>query len=97
MSKQISIKDLLYGITINKVSYSVICKLNNITSLIGSPKYVGGGFYCSNNRLNSLAGSPKEVGKVFSCYGNPKLHKAYPDGIDKWIAENVKVGGSILA
>ena len=47
------------------------CNNNNLTSLEGAPKEVGGGFYCSSNNLTSLEGAPKKVGGSFNCYGNP--------------------------
>ena len=65
MSK--SIKDLFYGITINKINGNFDCYRNNLTSLEGSPKSVGGYFYCSNNNLTSLSGSPHSVGGDFLC------------------------------
>lgn len=42
---------------------------DNLTSLEGAPKEVGGEFKCvSCNSLTSLEGAPKEVGDAFSCY-----------------------------
>ena len=43
---------------------------NNLTTLQGSPREVGGHFYCNNNKLTSLQGSPREVGVGFYCYNN---------------------------
>ena len=68
MSK--SIKNLLYGITINKVSGDFNCSYNHLTSLEGSPEKIGGSFNCFNNNLTSLEGSPKEIGGDFRCSNN---------------------------
>src|SRR3990167_1216678 len=46
------------------------CYNNQLTSLKGAPKEVGGYFYCHNNQLASLKGAPKEVGGYFYCYNN---------------------------
>ena len=68
MSK--SVKDLLFGITINKIDGYFNCSRNNLISLVGSPKSVGGYFNCSNNNLTSLEGSPESVEGDFNCFGN---------------------------
>ena len=40
----------------------------NLTSLEGAPKEVGGGFYCGEcSKLEALVGAPKEVGGGFCC------------------------------
>ncbi len=54
----------------NRVSGDFICSRNRLTSLVGSPKYVGGFFDCANNQLDNLEGSPKEVGQGFYCQYN---------------------------
>ena len=54
-------------ITFNKVSGSFYCQSNGLTTLKGSPKYVGGSFYCQKNKLTSLSGSPESVGSLFNC------------------------------
>jgi hypothetical protein len=55
----------------NKVSGYFDCRNNNnLTSLAGAPKEVGGNFYCYRNNLTSLAGAPKEVGGDFNCNDN---------------------------
>ena len=46
------------------------CNDNNLISLKGCPKYVGGIFNCSNNQLTSLKGSPEEIGGSFYCRWN---------------------------
>jgi hypothetical protein len=40
-----------------------------LTSLLGCPKYVSGGFDCSDNQLKTLEGAPQEVGD-FNCSDN---------------------------
>jgi hypothetical protein len=44
-----------------KVSGTFDCRYNNLTSLEGCPKEVGGDFYISDNLLTSLVGCPNEV------------------------------------
>jgi len=51
----------------NNVVRDFICSNNKLTTLEGSPEYVGGSFVCSNNQLTTLKGSPKEVGGYFVC------------------------------
>ena len=67
MSK--SIKDLLFGIKVNKVDGMFICTYNKLTSLEGSPKHVEKEFDVGSNELINLIGSPEDVGS-FSAYGN---------------------------
>jgi len=43
---------------------------NDLTSLKGSPKEVGGVYYCTHNKLTTLEGGPKEVGRDFFCNEN---------------------------
>ena len=57
-------------LTFNKVSGYFRCSNNYLTTLEGSPKWVGGYFICSNNQLTSLKGSPRWVGSWFSCFNN---------------------------
>ncbi len=54
----------------NKVSGDFYCQSNGLTTLKGSPKYVGGSFYCQKNKLTSLLGGPKSVGRLFNCSNN---------------------------
>ena len=49
---------------------SFICYHNQLTSLTGAPKHVGGDFNCDNNQLTSLTGAPKQVGGEFTCNHN---------------------------
>ena len=46
------------------------CSYNKLTTLKGSPKYVGKNFYCINNELTSLEFGPIEVGADFYCSDN---------------------------
>jgi hypothetical protein len=55
----------------NKVSGSFRCSNNRLTSLKGSPKWVGRYFDCGNNRLASLEFSPDYVGGYLDCRYNP--------------------------
>jgi hypothetical protein len=41
-----------------------------LTSLIGSPQRVQGGFICTYNKLKTLEGAPQEVGGFFICANN---------------------------
>lgn len=43
---------------------------NNLTTLKGAPKKIGGDFECSYNKLTSLKGAPNEVGGSFDCSFN---------------------------
>ena len=54
----------------NKVTGWFDCGRNNLTSLKGSPVWVGGNFNCNYNRLPSLEFSPDYVGGWFSCEYN---------------------------
>lgn len=54
----------------NKVSGNFNCQNNYLSTLEGSPKYVGGVFNCYNNQLTSLQGSPNFVDGYFDCHNN---------------------------
>ena len=54
----------------NKVSGYFNCGYNKLTTLKGSPRWVGGYFDCSFNELTSLEFSPDYVGGGFYCNGN---------------------------
>lgn len=43
------------------------CAHTNITSLVGSPKTIGRGFYCNHTHLKSLKYAPETVGGTFNC------------------------------
>ena len=62
----------------NKVTGSFDCSYNYLTSLKGSPRWVGGWFDCYNNDLTSLEFSPDHVGGYFDCINN-KLTDNYCD------------------
>ncbi len=49
---------------------SFVCDNNQLTTLEGCPKEVGGYFWCNQNQLTTLEGGPKEVGGSFNCYNN---------------------------
>ena len=49
---------------------SFVCNNNNLTTLEGSPSWVGGDFNCYFNQLTSLEGSPSYVGGNFRCFSN---------------------------
>ena len=54
----------------NKVSGDFHCGRNRLTTLKGSPRWIGGWFYCDNNQLTSLEFSPEYVGVDFWCQYN---------------------------
>lgn len=54
----------------NRVETDFFCASNELTTLEGAPKYVGGTFSCSYNNLKDLKGGPQEVGKNYFCKAN---------------------------
>ena len=46
-----------------KVTGSFYCHTNKLTSLEGSPRWVGVDFSCDSNQLTSLVGGPKVIGR----------------------------------
>jgi hypothetical protein len=56
-------------LTFNEVSWDFNCGKNNLTTLEGCPKKVGGSFYCNYNNLTSLEHSP-EIVEHYWCSGN---------------------------
>jgi hypothetical protein len=54
----------------NKVTGHFECSCNKLTSLKGSPRWIGGYFSCQYNQLTSLEFSPDYVGCYFACNGN---------------------------
>ena len=58
------------GVKFGKVESYFYCDSNQLTTLEGAPKKVGGGFVCNNNQLTTLKGSPRSVSWVFYCHGN---------------------------
>lgn len=70
-----------------KVAYDFDCSNNQLTSLEGSPKEVGGSFWCQNNKLKNLKGSPSKVGNYYMCSNNDLVSlegcpKEINDGFD---------------
>ncbi len=57
------------GIRFGEVSEYFDCDGNQLRTLEGSPRVVGGRFYCSGNPLISLEGAP-EVIKGYFCFKN---------------------------
>lgn len=53
------------------VSGDFYCNDRNLTSLVGSPRYVGGSFVCGFNQLKGLTGAPVHVGGDFLFTRNP--------------------------
>ena len=54
-----------------KVEQYFECDRNKtLTSLEGSPEYVGLDFFCRSCKLTDLKGSPKKVGNYFDCSNN---------------------------
>ena len=58
------------GVKFGKVEDSFNCNDNQLTSLVGAPREVGGSFRCDNNQLTSLEGAPQSVGDNFCCNDN---------------------------
>jgi hypothetical protein len=54
----------------NRVTGDFDCRLNRLTSLKGSPRWVGGDFNCNGNSLTNLEFSPEYVGGGFHCNRN---------------------------
>ncbi|MCK9476324.1 MAG: hypothetical protein M0R46_10410 [Candidatus Muirbacterium halophilum] len=46
------------------------CTFNKLTSLKGSPQYIGGWLECNDNQLTSLVGCPQYIGGGFYCTSN---------------------------
>jgi hypothetical protein len=54
----------------NRVTGSFECGGNNLTTLKGSPRWLGIDFSCVGNNLTSLEFSPDYVGGFFDCINN---------------------------
>ena len=65
-------------LTFNKVSGYFSCANNTLTTLKGSPRWIGDWFSCYNNQLTSLEFSPDYIGGYFSC-GCNNLTDNYSD------------------
>ena len=75
-----------FPLRFNKVYGNFDCGYNNLTTLKGCPKWVGGYFSCTYNKLRDLEYSPDYVGGYFNCSKNEltslngstkKIKKAY--------------------
>ena len=58
------------GVRFGVVKWDFFCYDNQLTSLEGAPREVGGDFYCDYNQLTSLEGAPQKVGVHFYCDNN---------------------------
>ena len=58
------------GVRFGTIRRNFSCGYNQLTSLEGAPKEVGGHFVCSRNQLTSLVGAPEKVGEDFDCSVN---------------------------
>jgi hypothetical protein len=58
------------GVRFGTIRRNFSCGYNQLTSLEGAPKEVGGDFDCRDNQLASLEGAPEKVGGDFSCNHN---------------------------
>jgi hypothetical protein len=54
----------------NKVTGGFDCNINKLTTLKGSPKWIGGNFGCMYNNLTSLEFGPEYVSGYFTCINN---------------------------
>ena len=54
----------------NKVNGYFSCSVNNITTLEGSPNYVGMNFHCQDTSITTLKGAPSYIGGDFYCDNN---------------------------
>jgi len=57
------------GIRFGKITKSFSCDDNNLKTLNGSPREVGGSFYCYDNPLISLEGAPSYICDYFGLKG----------------------------
>lgn len=68
------------------------CSSNELTSLIGSPKYVGGSFHCTHNKLTSLKDGPLKVDGEFNCSMNELTSLAgAPESVHDFICQGNKL------
>jgi hypothetical protein len=69
-----------------KVNNHFQCSYNNLTSLFGSPEYVGGSFSCQNNNLISLEYLPNWIGGDIYCeYNKICSFKGIPDNFTGYL------------
>jgi hypothetical protein len=93
----------LYGLdltelplTFNKVTGYFNCSNNRLTSLKGSPRWVGGSFICVDNRLTSLEFSPDYIGEYFYCSFNDLTDNYCDTEIGKGFYTSLKQDGLIF-
>ena len=72
-SKKLTKLPLKFG----KVTKNFYCNINNLTSLDGCPKEVGGYFDCSYNNLTTLKGAPDKINGSFYCQNNNLISFKY--------------------
>jgi len=77
---------VLYPIQFHAVTeFFTVCD-NNLTSLKGTPEWVGGNFWCSYNDLLSFEDAPKYIGGDFHGTGN---YNAFKHSLDSKIAGKI--------
>jgi hypothetical protein len=80
-------------VVFNKVTGWFDCSDNNLTTLKGSPLWVGGWFSCRVNNLTSLEFSPDYVGGNFYCNGNDLTNNYCDTEIDGGFYTDLKQDG----
>ena len=80
----------------NKVSGYFNCGANELTTLKGSPRYVGDYFGCNKNKLTSLEFSPEYVGGSFFCINNKLTDNYCETDISDNFDTSLKQSGLIL-
>jgi hypothetical protein len=76
-------------IKFGRVSGYFDCNFSRLTTLEGSPKWVGSNFYCNNNNLTTLEGAPSYVGGSFNCMYNKLITL---EGVPKSIGWSFQCG-----
>lgn len=69
--------------TPNIIEHDFFCNINELTSLIYSPKKIGGNFDCSYNKITSLKGIPDIINENLFCYNNNLIYDYIPKFIKK--------------
>jgi len=87
------VKDGKFLIKFGKVKGYFDCSINELTSLEGAPKYVGGDFDCRDNKLKSLKGAPKYVEGYFDCSVNELTSL---EGAPKYVGRNFSCSSNKL-
>ena len=78
----------------NRVSGSFDCSYNRLTTLKGSPKYVGTNFNCKDNELTSLEDGPEKVEGGYYCMNNRKLKSLEGVGEFDYLFSDILIGDS---